>query len=87
MIGSEVIDILNELRQRLRRLEEKTSRRRGSVNQKQAAEYLNRSEEWLRREHAAGRGPKRRRRGSRNWEYLIDDLDAYAAAEGNSGDA
>jgi hypothetical protein len=83
MPGPEVVEILNELSQRLRRLEEKTSRRRGSLNQKQAAEYLNRSEEWLRREHAAGRGPRRRRRGSRNWEYLVEDLDAYATAEGD----
>jgi hypothetical protein len=79
--GAEVIEILNELRHRLRRLEEKTSRRRGSLNQKEAAEYLNRSEEWLRREHTAGRGPKRRRRGTRNWEYLIDDLYTYTTTE------
>ena len=45
----EMVDLLNELRQRLDRLERAT--RRGSRNQKQAAEYLNRSEEWLRREH------------------------------------
>lgn len=77
------IDILNELRQRLARLERATRPRRGSLNQKQAAEYLNRSEEWLRREHAAGRGPKRRRRGTRGWDYDIADLDAYREAEGN----
>jgi hypothetical protein len=71
--------ILNELRQRLERLEHTARPRRGSMNQKQAAEYLNRSEEWLRREHAAGRGPKRRRRGSRGWDYTVEDLDAYAA--------
>jgi hypothetical protein len=79
MPGSEVIEILNDMRQRLRRLEEKTSPRRGSLNQRQAAEYLNRSNEWLRREHAAGRGPKRRRRGTRYWEYRLEDLEAYAA--------
>jgi hypothetical protein len=73
------ISELDELRQRIARLERVTHPRRGSLNQKQAAEFLNRSEEWLRREHAAGRGPKRRRRGSRNWEYLIEDLDAYRA--------
>jgi hypothetical protein len=78
------IDILNELRQRLNRLERTTRPRRGSLNQKQAAEYLNRSEEWLRREHVAGRGPKRRRRGSRGWDYDITDLDAYREAEGDA---
>jgi hypothetical protein len=72
------IEILNELRDRLERLERATTRhRRGSLNQKQAAAYLNRSEEWLRREHVAGRGPKRRKRGTRGWDYDIADLDAY----------
>jgi hypothetical protein len=75
-------DLLDELRQRLERLERRAIRpQRGSLNQKQAAEYLNRSEEWLRREHAAGRGPKRRRRGSRGWDYDVADLEAYREAE------
>jgi len=78
----EMVDLLNELRQRLDRLERAT--RRGSRNKKQAAEYLNRSEEWLRREHAAGRGPKRRRRGTRGWDYDIADLDAYREAQGDA---
>jgi len=78
------INILNELRQRLDRLERASRPQRGSLNQKQAAEYLNRSEEWLRREHAAGRGPKRRRRGSRGWDYDVADLDAYREAEGGN---
>jgi hypothetical protein len=78
----EILDILNELRQRLNRLERTTRPQRGSLNQKQAAEYLNRSEEWLRREHAAGRGPKRRRRGNHGWDYLVSDLDTYREAEG-----
>jgi hypothetical protein len=77
--------VLSELRQRLERLELAIPPRRGSLNQKQAAEYLNRSEEWLRREHLAGRGPKRRRRGSRGWDYGIADLESYRQAE--SGDA
>jgi hypothetical protein len=79
----EMVDILKELRQRLDRLERAARPRRGSLNQKQAAEYLNRSEEWLRREHAAGRGPKRRRRGTRGWDYDIGDLDTYREAEGD----
>jgi hypothetical protein len=81
-----LLDILQEFSERLARLETAASRPiRGSLNQKQAAEYLNRSDEWLRREHAAGRGPKRRRRGSRGWDYGIADLEAYREAEG--GDA
>jgi len=72
---AEVLSELRELRTRLARLEH---RRPKHFNQKQAAEYLNRSEEWLRREHAAGRGPKRTKRGRRYWDYRLEDLDAYA---------
>jgi hypothetical protein len=80
---SQVLTELRELRARLAQLEERNRRRPKHFNQKQAAEYLNRSEEWLRREHAAGRGPKRSQRG-RYWDYTVEDLDAYAAAEGNA---
>jgi hypothetical protein len=80
---SQVLSELRELRARLAQLEERNRRRPKHFNQKQAAEYLNRSEEWLRREHAAGRGPKRSQRG-RYWDYTVEDLDAYAAAEGNA---
>jgi hypothetical protein len=73
---SQVLIELRELRARLAHLEGR--HRPKHFNQKQAAEYLNRSEEWLRREHAAGRGPKRSRRG-RYWDYTVEDLDAYAA--------
>lgn len=69
---------LRDLRARLARLEH--NRRPKHFNQKQAAEYLNRSEEWLRREHAAGRGPKRSQRG-RYWDYTLEDLDAFASGE------
>jgi hypothetical protein len=73
-----LLEILDELRQRLERLERATRpARRGFLNQKQAAEYLGRSDEWLRLEHAAKRGPKRRRIGARGWGYAIRDLDAY----------
>jgi hypothetical protein len=74
-------DVLNDLQKRLARLERANARpQRGSLNQKQAAEYLNRSEEWLRRQHAAGRGPKRHRRG-RYYDYSYVDLDAYREAQ------
>jgi hypothetical protein len=73
-VSSEVLD---ELRRRLARLEAAASRpRRGSLNQKLAAEYLGRSQEWLRKEHLAGRGPRGRRRG-RFWDYDIADLEDY----------
>ena len=76
-IESEVLNELRELRSRVTKLEQR--RHPKHLNQKQAAEYLGRSEEWLRREHAAGRGPNRKRSGTRNWAYSTDDLDAYAA--------
>jgi hypothetical protein len=78
-------EILNDLRQRVERLERATSGR-GFLNQKQAAQYLSRSDEWLRLEHAAGRGPKRHRLGTRGWRYAIADLDAYLL-EGEGDDA
>jgi|EndMetStandDraft_2_1072991.scaffolds.fasta_scaffold822129_1 hypothetical protein len=76
------VDVLNDLRQRVERLERATSGR-GFLNQKQAAAYMSRSDEWLRLEHAAGRGPKRHRLGTRGWRYAIADLDAYLL-EGDS---
>jgi hypothetical protein len=79
----ETAEILNEVLRRLDRLE-RASRpaRRGSTNQKGAAAYLNRSVEWLRQQHAAGRGPRRRKRaGSRLWDYSYEDLDLYREGE------
>jgi hypothetical protein len=65
---------IRDLRERVQRLE-RASRRttRGSTNQKGAAEYLNRSREWLRQRHARGEGPLRGADGN----YTYDDLDAY----------
>jgi len=70
-------EILEELCERLRRLENAATRPRGSTNMAGAATYLNCSREWLRLEHAAGRGPRRRRRGARGWDYTYADLDEY----------
>jgi len=80
-MAAEIAEILNQIQKRLDRLE-RSSSRRGSCNQDQAAHYLNRSTEWLRQQHAAGRGPKRKRRG-RYYDYSYDDLDAYREAEGD----
>jgi hypothetical protein len=60
---------------RVTRLEEATQRtRRGRVNQRQAAAYLGKSREFLRKLHLRGEGPRRAADGS----YLIDDLDRFA---------
>ena len=66
---------LKKLSARVARLEK--SMPCGSTNLVGAARYLNRSEEWLRREHARGKGPRRTRCGARGWSYTYDDLDDY----------
>jgi hypothetical protein len=70
---------LEALRCRLTVLERTPRTPRGRTSQIGAAKYLGKSEEWLRLQHAAGRGPPRTRLGTRNWSYSYDDLDAYAA--------
>jgi len=67
---------LEEIFRRLDRLERDNRRsRRRSLRQKEAAEYLNRSVAWLRRETAAGRfKPKRH---GRILDYDIAELDAF----------
>jgi hypothetical protein len=77
---AELLGILEEMRTRLARLEAAANGRKKHFNQREAAEYLNRSVEWLRLEHAAGRGPKRTKRG-RYYTYAVEDLDAYLEGE------
>jgi hypothetical protein len=72
---------LEELRARLQRLETAAARPRGRTNMVGAARYLGRSEEWLRQQHALGRGPKRARSGPRGWSYRYSDLDEYIEGE------
>jgi len=75
---------INDLRARLKRLENAAARPRGWTGMAGAAAYLNRSREWLRLEYAAGRGPKRKRRGARGWDYSFADLDAWREAQGDA---
>ena len=66
---------LDDLRERVRRLEETAGRsKRGRTNQRGAAAYLGRSREWLRQLHLRGEGPHRAQDGS----YSFDDLDVFA---------
>jgi hypothetical protein len=69
---------IEQLRERVTRLERVSSKPRGRTNLAGAARYLGKSEEWLRQQHARGEGPHRTRSGTRNWSYAYDDLDAYA---------
>ena len=68
---------IEELRNRLARLEYGARSQRGCTNQTGAARYLGKSDEWLRRQHLLGRGPRRKRSGTRNWSYSYVDLDAF----------
>jgi hypothetical protein len=64
---------VDELKKRVERLE-KGPTKRGRTNQRGAAQYLNKSREWLRQQHLRGKGPRRAADGS----YSYDDLDDYA---------
>jgi hypothetical protein len=67
-------EIVEDLRVRVARLEGGASRtKRGHGNQRQAAEYLGVSREWLRLRALRGEGPARNPDGS----YSYDKLDAY----------
>jgi hypothetical protein len=67
------VQMIEELRDRVAQLERKQSRR-GVTNMRGAAEYLNKSREWLRQQHLRGTGPKRLPNG----DYSYDALDDYA---------
>lgn|SRR5215471_2726139 len=71
---------IDELRARLRRLENAAARR-GRTNLPGCARYLGISEETLRLKHKRGEGPPRMKIGSRNWSYSYDDIDAWLAAQ------
>jgi hypothetical protein len=78
---------LAELRTRLAKLEANQAAgrpRSGACNQVQAARYIGRSEEFLRRLQAQGVGPRRSRAGTKGWIYRYADLDEWLAerAEG-----
>src|SRR5262245_53917608 len=66
---------IDDLRERVKRLEESADRtRRGRTNQRGAAQYLGKSREWLRQLHLRGEGPRRAADGT----YSFDDLDNFA---------
>jgi hypothetical protein len=68
---------IDDLRSRLARLESSARAPRGRTNLTGAARYLGRSDEWLRQQHLLGRGPRRKRNGTRGWDYTYAELDAY----------
>jgi len=76
-MATEQLSELDELRARVRKLEDSASRPRGRTNLPGAARYLGISEETLRRKHLRGEGPPRTKVGSRNWSYSFRDIDAW----------
>jgi hypothetical protein len=68
---------VDELARRVAALEKRGSRPRGRTNLTGAAAYLDISRERLRQLHLEGRGPPRRRRGTRGWDYSYSDLDTF----------
>ena len=69
---------IEELRERLARLERAPQKARGRTNLAGAARYLGVSDETLRLRHIRGEGPRRTRSGTNRWSYSFADLDAYA---------
>lgn len=65
---------IDDLKERVARLEGARRTNRGRTNQAGAARYLGKSREWLRLRHLRGEGPHRGSDGS----YSYDDLDAFA---------
>ena len=82
-MSPEIRAVLDDLSERLARLEREKTTRRGHTNQAGAARYLGISDETLRQRHLRGGGPKRTRNG-RHWDYTYDDLDAHARGPPNT---
>ena len=72
---------LEDLLERLKKLEAASRKPRGRTGMRGAAEYIGRSKEWLRQQHLRGRGPRRMRVGARGWSYTYDDLDLWLAEQ------
>lgn len=68
---------IQNLRERVERLERAPAKPRGRTNLAGAARYLGISDETLRQRHARGVGPRRTRNG-RFYSYTYEDLDAHA---------
>ncbi len=68
---------IEELRERVARLERTPGKPRGRTNLTGAARYLGVSEETLRQRHNRGEGPRRTRFG-RFYSYTYEELDRYA---------
>jgi hypothetical protein len=78
-----MLDMQSVLRRLCERVDELERQRvrtnRGHLNQRRAADYLNKSREWLRQRDLRGDGPRRNPDGT----YPIDGLDEFI--EQNTG--
>jgi hypothetical protein len=73
-------EVIDELRERVARLEAASTRRR-IYNQVQAADRLNMSVNKLRALHKLGLGPKRLSVNGRIWSYSDEALEEFIAAQ------
>jgi len=73
-------EVIDELRERIARLEAASTRRR-IYNQLQAAERLNMSVNKLRALHKQGLGPRRLSVNGRIWSYSDEALEEFIAAQ------
>jgi hypothetical protein len=73
-------EVIDELRERIARLEAASTRRR-IYNQVQAAERLNMSVNKLRALHKQGLGPRRLSVNGRIWSYSDEALEEFIAAQ------
>lgn len=73
-------EVINELRDRIARLEAASARRR-IYNQVQAAERLNMSVNKLRALHKQGLGPRRLSVNGRIWSYADEALEEYISTQ------
>jgi hypothetical protein len=72
-MSSDLQSEVQNLRERVAHLERRQHRRQRVTNQKGAAEYINKSPEWLRQQNLKGTGPRRNPNGT----YDFAALDKY----------
>jgi hypothetical protein len=73
-----MIEVINELRERIAKLEDRKAVPKAALDMEDAARYVDMSVTTLHQAHQRGEGPNRTRNG-RKWSYRIIDLDAWLA--------
>jgi hypothetical protein len=76
-----VLRLIDELSQRVEKLERQRSKRGVAPSKAKAAAYIGRSDEWLRLREKDGTGPER----TPNGDYFYDALDQFLLASRETG--